>query len=42
MIQHQSEGVITTALRVHLDAHRCLEVIPLRGPVEARAAGGSR
>ena len=33
-IQHQSEGVITTALHVHLDAHSCLEVIPLRGPVK--------
>ena len=33
-IQHQSEGVITTALHVHLDAHSCLEVIPLRGSVK--------
>jgi len=32
-IQHQSDGVITTALHVHLDAHSCLEVIPLRGSV---------
>jgi CopG family nickel-responsive transcriptional regulator len=33
-IQHQSDGVITTALHVHLDAHSCLEVIPLRGAVK--------
>jgi len=33
-IQHQSDGVINTALHVHLDAHSCLEVIPLRGPVK--------
>jgi CopG family transcriptional regulator, nickel-responsive regulator len=33
-IQHQSDGVITTALHVHLDAHSCLEVIPLRGSVK--------
>ena len=33
-IQHQSDGVITTALHVHLDAHSCLEVIPLRGPAK--------
>ena len=25
--------MITTALHVHLDAHSCLEVIPLRGPM---------
>jgi CopG family nickel-responsive transcriptional regulator len=30
-IQHHSRGVITSALHVHLDAHTCLEVIPLRG-----------
>jgi CopG family transcriptional regulator, nickel-responsive regulator len=26
--------VITTARHVHLDAYRCLEVIPLRGSVK--------
>lgn len=31
-IQHESEGLITAALHVHLDAHTCLEAIPLRGP----------
>ena len=25
-------GLITAALHVHLDAHTCLEAIPLRGP----------
>jgi CopG family transcriptional regulator, nickel-responsive regulator len=30
-IQHQSHGLITAALHVHLDEHTCLEVIPLRG-----------
>jgi len=32
-IQHHSRGVIAMALHVHLDAHTCLEVIPLRGAV---------
>lgn len=31
-IQHEHEGLITAALHVHLDAHTCLEAIPLRGP----------
>lgn len=30
-IQHEHVGLITAALHVHLDAHTCLEVIPLRG-----------
>jgi CopG family nickel-responsive transcriptional regulator len=30
-IQHRSYGTVTAALHVHLDAHRCLEVIALRG-----------
>jgi CopG family nickel-responsive transcriptional regulator len=30
-IQHHSGGLITSALHVHLSAHTCLEVIPLRG-----------
>lgn len=30
-IQHDSHGMITSALHVHLDQHTCLEVIPLRG-----------
>jgi len=30
-IQHQSHGIITATLHVHLDEHTCLEVIPLRG-----------
>jgi CopG family nickel-responsive transcriptional regulator len=33
-IQHEHHGVITAALHVHLDAHTCLEVIPLRGAVK--------
>jgi len=32
-IQHENHGAITAALHVHLDAHTCLEVIPLRGVV---------
>src|SRR5215470_17519763 len=32
-IQHENHGAITAALNVHLDAHTCLEVIPLRGVV---------
>jgi CopG family nickel-responsive transcriptional regulator len=31
-IQHESHGLIQAALHVHLDAHTCLEAIPLRGP----------
>lgn len=31
-IQHDHTGLITAALHVHLDAHTCLEAIPLRGP----------
>jgi CopG family nickel-responsive transcriptional regulator len=31
-IQHKHGGLITAALHVHLDAHTCLEAIPLRGP----------
>ena len=31
-IQHEHGGLITAALHVHLDAHTCLEAIPLRGP----------
>jgi len=34
-IQHESHGMITSALHVHLDRHTCLEVIPLRGAVPA-------
>ena len=34
-IQHDSHGMITSALHVHLDRHTCLEVIPLRGAVQA-------
>ncbi len=30
-IQHESHGLITAALHLHLDAHTCLEAIPLRG-----------
>jgi len=30
-IQHHSHGTITAALHIHLSAHTCLEVIPLRG-----------
>jgi CopG family nickel-responsive transcriptional regulator len=30
-IQHDSRGIITSALHVHLNKHTCLEVIPLRG-----------
>ena len=33
-IQHKNHGAITAALHVHLDAHTCLEVIPLRGAVK--------
>ena len=33
-IQHENHGAITAALHVHLDAHTCLEVIPLRGAVK--------
>jgi CopG family nickel-responsive transcriptional regulator len=31
-IQHEHEGLIIAALHVHLDAHTCLEAIPMRGP----------
>jgi CopG family nickel-responsive transcriptional regulator len=31
-IQHEHAGLISAALHVHLDAHTCLEAIPLRGP----------
>jgi len=31
-IQHEHQGLVTAALHVHLDAHTCLEAIPLRGP----------
>jgi len=30
-IQHDSDGLISSALHVHLSKHTCLEVIPLRG-----------
>jgi CopG family transcriptional regulator, nickel-responsive regulator len=30
-IQHDSDGLITSTLHVHLSKHTCLEVIPLRG-----------
>src|SRR5690242_2040046 len=30
-IQHDSDGLISSALHVHLSRHTCLEVIPLRG-----------
>ena len=30
-IQHDSHGIIASALHVHLSQHTCLEVIPLRG-----------
>jgi CopG family nickel-responsive transcriptional regulator len=33
-IQHEHHRAITAALHVHLDAHTCLEVIPLRGRVK--------
>jgi CopG family nickel-responsive transcriptional regulator len=33
-IQHDNHAAITAALHVHLDAHTCLEVIPLRGAVK--------
>jgi CopG family transcriptional regulator, nickel-responsive regulator len=33
-IQHENHAAITAALHVHLDAHTCLEVIPLRGAVK--------
>jgi CopG family transcriptional regulator, nickel-responsive regulator len=34
-IQHDSHGMISSALHVHLDQHTCLEVIPLRGGAQA-------
>ena len=34
-IQHEHEGLVSVALHVHLDAHTCLEAIPLRGPARA-------
>jgi CopG family nickel-responsive transcriptional regulator len=33
-IQHHNHDAITAALHVHLDAHTCLEVIPVRGAVK--------
>ena len=33
-IQHQHHGAILSTLHIHLDAHLCLEVLVLRGPVE--------
>jgi len=33
-IQHEHHGAIAATLHVHLDAHTCLEVIPLRGMVK--------
>jgi CopG family transcriptional regulator, nickel-responsive regulator len=30
-IQHNSQGMISAALHMHLTEHTCLEVIPLRG-----------
>ncbi|HEX2437364.1 MAG TPA: nickel-responsive transcriptional regulator NikR [Methylomirabilota bacterium] len=30
-IQHHSRAVVVSALHVHLNAHMCLEVVPLRG-----------
>jgi len=32
-VQHQSLDLIASALHVHLDAHRCLEVLVVRGPL---------
>ena len=36
-IQHEHHGMISAALHVHLDAHTCLEVIPMRGPAKTFA-----
>jgi CopG family nickel-responsive transcriptional regulator len=32
-IQHQALDIIITSLHIHIDAHNCLEVLVLRGPV---------
>ncbi len=32
-IQHQALDIIITSLHVHIDAHNCMEVLVLRGPV---------
>ncbi len=32
-IQHQHHAAILSTLHIHLDAHQCLEVLVLRGPV---------
>ena len=41
-IQHGSHDMIAAALHVHLDAHTCLEVIPLRGAAREIRAGANR
>jgi CopG family nickel-responsive transcriptional regulator len=33
-LQHQHHAAILSTLHIHLDAHLCLEVLVLRGPVE--------
>ena len=33
-IQHQHHAAILSTLHIHLDAHLCLEVLVLRGPVD--------
>ncbi len=33
-IQHQALDIIITSLHVHIDAHNCMEVLILRGPVK--------
>ena len=33
-IQHQALDIIITSLHVHIDAHNCMEVLVLRGPVK--------
>ena len=41
-IQHGSHDMIAAALHVHLDAHTCLEVIPLRGAAREIRAVANR
>lgn len=33
-IQHKSLDIIITSLHIHIDAHNCMEVLVLRGPVK--------
>ena len=41
-IRHGSRDMIAAALHVHLDAHTCLEVIPLRGAAREIRAVANR